>query len=179
MSDVEVGKLISVDEQRDAIHVAVAPVVASKVLWPGTHIGFVVEGDTQRVGVVATPIGIVDPFLKHRVSSEERFWMFLYPRTITSLRHGWTHPAFLPEIESAGSDPISKAWLRQYADRYDVSYAEMIEATRNYLKTGQYFSRGPTFEGENVPDEFWTHYERATGATVPDEDRRTFFSCSC
>ena len=59
-----IGKLHQESYERDAIHIAVIPVMASETLKPGQHIGFT-EGGYQ---VTATPlepyklIGIVDPF---------------------------------------------------------------------------------------------------------------------
>lgn len=38
------GKIITTPQQRDAIHVAVAPVVANSELKPGQRVGFVREG---------------------------------------------------------------------------------------------------------------------------------------
>jgi hypothetical protein len=82
------------DRRRDAVHVAVAPVTAAGRLVPGQHVGFVHAGDTERVGASENPLGIVDPFLREGVQQGQRFWLFLYPNTVTSLRHVWTHPAF-------------------------------------------------------------------------------------
>jgi hypothetical protein len=89
------GQLITDgDRRRDAIHIAVAPVTAAERLAPGRHVGLVGEGGTELVGPCDRPIGIVDPFLAEDVEPGQRFWLFLYPGTIVSLRHIWTHPAF-------------------------------------------------------------------------------------
>src|ERR1700731_2150845 len=38
------GKLVEGDQRRDAIHVAVAPVVAARRLCPGQHVGLLEDG---------------------------------------------------------------------------------------------------------------------------------------
>lgn len=82
------------DAAKDAIHIAIAPVVAAITLGVGEHVGFI-DGSCEKVSIrAAVHIGIVDPFLRTSVMAGERFWLFLYPGTITSLRHDWTHPAF-------------------------------------------------------------------------------------
>ena len=93
------GRLITDGgRRRDAVHVAVAPVTAAGRLAPGQHVGFVHPGDIEVVGAVEKPIGVVDPFLRADVQPGERFWLFLDPNTVTSLRHVWTHPAFAPRV---------------------------------------------------------------------------------
>jgi hypothetical protein len=82
------------DRRRDAIHIAVAPVTAVGRLRPGQHVGLVQEGNLELVGPGNRNIGVVDPFLTEEVEAGQRFWLFLYPGTITGLRHVWTHPAF-------------------------------------------------------------------------------------
>ena len=89
-----IGQLCGDDARRDAIHFAVAPVEAGMDLRPGDHVGLT-DGRASRG---AKAIGIVDPFLKGEVKEGQRFWLFLYPNTITSLRHVWTHPAFTPRL---------------------------------------------------------------------------------
>ena len=89
-----IGQLLDDTAKRDAIHVAIAPVVAAHDLAPGQRVGFVKAGNCELVGTGAASIGIIDPFLRDVVREGERCWLFLYPNTVTSLRHEWTHPLF-------------------------------------------------------------------------------------
>ncbi len=91
-----VGKLIPQGEDalRDAIHLAVAPVLAAEYLRPGQRV-VLVGGRAQGVSDGDPAVGVVDPFLTVAVREGQRFWLFLYPGTVTSLRHVWTHPAFM------------------------------------------------------------------------------------
>lgn len=86
------GMLHTQQEHRDAIHLGVEAVVAGDDLRPGQHIGFMDDG---RVSFrAAKKIGIVDPFLQRPLNEGDRFWLIVYPRQITSLRHVWEHPDF-------------------------------------------------------------------------------------
>lgn len=90
------GTIIDHTQKRDAIHLAVLPVVAKgKPLYPGDHVKLV-NGEAYWTEV-GQGTGIVDPFLTTVVAPGQHFWMVVYPRTITSLRHVWDHPAFPAE----------------------------------------------------------------------------------
>ncbi len=91
------------DARRDAVHVAVAPMVARHVLEPGDAVAIHESG--QAISPInvdddpwgrprANAVGIVDPFLTETVHSGQRFWLFLFPGTVTGMRHQWTHHAF-------------------------------------------------------------------------------------
>lgn len=99
------GQIIEDTAERDAIHIAIAPVVAAGRVYPGQHVALLGNGP-QVAAVLPTdpnrPIGIVDPFLTHPVEAGTKFYLFLYPQTVTGLRHEWTHPAF-----DAAPDKIS------------------------------------------------------------------------
>lgn len=181
MSDkVQVGKLITDDAFRDAVHVAIAPVVAVEPMNPGQAIGFVTDGDTEHVGVVARTVGIVDPYLKQQIKKGDRFYMWLFPNTVTSLRHQWTHPAFpMAEAVNVQAKAEAVAWISHFADNNGLSYDELIEAAERWVQYEDYLCEGGRYEGCYVPDEFWNHYEHATGKIVPNSKRDSFFSCSC
>lgn len=168
------GTKIGPGEKRDAIHLAVIPMLAHVTLQPGQHVD--ANGYPTQPG---KGIGIVDPFVLEPVLPGERFWLVIYPRMITSLRHVWTHPAFAPEEQGAPVMLPSEIWLREYASRIDVSFDALMEGAANWLRHGDQLVGGSELEGVSTSPEFWTHYSIVSGRNVPDERRRNFFSCSC
>ena|ERR1700682_4866105 len=179
------GTIISENEKRDAIHLGVEPVVAGQTLHPGEHIGLNNEGlAVNRQGVKL--LGIVDPFLLEEVTRGQRFWLVVYPRQITSLRHVWTHPDFpeskdLVEASNVPDVETSEKWLHQFIDNADCpSYNTVIEKA---LNNDSWDSDYLHFDGEDahgeIPPEFWTHLEIVTGSKIPQESRANYFSCSC
>jgi hypothetical protein len=187
------GKIISVNEKRDAIHLAVEPVRAASVLFPGQDVGFIEPG---VAGVTADPVGIVDPFLNAPVQKDQMFWLVVYPRQITSLRHVWEHPKF-PESQdlNSGAKTVSPKEQHQQQHSWDyvhslagdlgVSAADLINHAKIYVQSledgeyGEYWVDGGMFEGKTIPDEFWPHFTLITGIEVPEEHQQTFLSCSC
>lgn len=174
------GAIIDETAGRDAIHLAVEPVIAAHTLRPGDHVGLLSGG---KAGASETPVGIVDPFLGRTVQPGERFWLVVYPRQITSLRHVWTHPAFGDAVEPAAKpvdDPAadSKKWLENFAESVDVTYSQLMRSAERWVDCGDYTVFDYDYH-EDIPDEFWSHYERVTGTEVAEDDRGSFFTCSC
>lgn len=93
------GETPAQDARRDAVHVAVAPVIAGESLKPGQHVGMI-YGKAISGPVVGGTIGVVDPFLETDIECGQQFWLFLYPNSVTSLRHVWSHPSFTARIPS-------------------------------------------------------------------------------
>ena len=183
---IPLGKLATEDAGRDAIHIAVAPVVAAQILSPGEHVG--INGEGQAVSSM-NGIGIVDPYLMRAVKPGERFYLCLYPNTITSLRHHWVHPAFkeeAPPTKAAFDKGESEAWLRDYAVNFksypdycndkEEAYQELLRD----LREGHLCSVGSGMYGlSELPDsdELKRHAEIVLGITI--NWGNFTFSCSC
>jgi hypothetical protein len=194
------GTIIGPNEKRDAIHLAVIPAVAGANLKRGAdvrldHEGLAVnayeEDETEA-------IGIVDPFLPRNereygadVKPGQRFWLVIYPRKITSLRHVWSHPAF-PE-EATDQKPLvsqqtiedfqrleSKQWLESFAQRlfsYEPDHGSRLEVLLACAESGGFGTDIEYGEGCKPDAEFWMHFERYTGRKVID--RPDWFRCAC
>ncbi len=189
--EAKLGELITEpgeQNQRDAVHIAVVPVMARNNLEPGSHVGVTPDGKTAGTpgGLFSDAVGIVDPFLPKRVQSGESFWLFLYQGQVTTLRHEWTHPAF-PAVarQEQGNKSVSEAWLRQYALRVNPYYED--EPERAYavlmegLTSGQLVYHGidmHSFGELKDADELQRHASVVLGRPVNWGDFE-YFSCTC
>jgi hypothetical protein len=190
------GTIIGSGEKRDAIHIAVEPAQAVHTLHPGDHVGRHNDGGIDGYGFSDQPLGIVDPFLEGEVKAGEWFWLLVYPRQITSLRHVWEHPSFAAERNvsplRAGwkvTPAESELWLRHFCETSDCpgfeSVMRAIEGDHDDREDGYYNTSldeealhfgGSDAHGE-IPPEFWDHYKNFTGKEP--RARAKYFSCSC
>ena len=183
-----IGTIIDESKERDAIHVAVIPAQAGQALEPGWRVRL--EGK-KAYSDSTDPIGIVDPFLRGVIVEGEWFWLCLMPRTITSLRHVWTHPGITGEAQNSLSVAASEEWLVNWCSMNDCpDWATLKQGFEGTLHTDGYYR----FEYEDygdgydyihvgayhghaaIPDEFWAHVENVIGKKVP---RAKYFTCSC
>ncbi|MFL9943681.1 hypothetical protein [Paraburkholderia graminis] len=179
------GTIISENEKRDAIHLAVEPVIAGVTLYAGQHIKLI-DGKAYTASREEC-LGIVDPFVEQTIREGERFWLVVYPRQITSLRHVWEHPSFpaSPDVTLAPRYSESEQWIRDFADNMSLRYDVLMDGAREWVDSkkrgswGEYLCFGGLLEGESVPEEFWPHYEAVTGEKVEEDHRGSFFTCSC
>ncbi len=188
------GTIIDESGARDAIHLAVEPVIDDCKLYPGQDVGINERGSYSYINIKKT-VGIVDPFLKEPVHAGERFWLIVYPRQITSLRHVWAHPDFDKEPEETKvlelkndveSDfHAAQKWIQDFAAGIPLDYNTLMEGADDWVGSqkkgswGEYLSFGSLLDGESVPDEFWDHYEKVRNVKVEECHRGSFFSCSC
>lgn len=173
------GNIISEGAGRDAIHLAVEPVEAGEYLSAGDHIGFLDGKASSRAN---KKLGIVDPFITGSIQPGQKFWLIVYPRQITSLRHVWEHPDFVdkqPVEEGLSEIDKSKAWIKNFADRIRQHPDSLMDAAERWAESEDYtYDNSESYKEhwEEFP-EFWRHYEIVTGKTA--EDKSSFFTCSC
>ncbi len=177
------GFIIGEGEKRDAIHLAVEPMVAGQMFQAGDHVR--IEGGRAYRAAIGEGVGIVDPFLPTHVEPGDRFWLVVYPRRITSLRHVWEHPDFPGKAETDAPAKTDKAqseqWLRDFCAKadcpgYEAVMAQVLSPIEQWDDEYLHFN-GRDAHGE-IPDEFWTHAEVVTGQKF-DHWRPKHFSCSC
>lgn len=170
------------DGGRDAIHLAVEPVIAGETLYPGQHIGLL---NGKATGKGTKLVGIVDPFISGKVFEGDKFWLIVYPRQITSLRHVWEHPDFEKELPlPLKTIDASIKWMTEWAKIHMSSdyygYGDNLtdeKAYANAIDAGHNKHLGP-YEGadEYIDNEWWNHWENITGCKG---SRDSYFSCSC
>lgn len=175
MSNPQVGQILYGNPQRDAIHIAICPAVAKSTLQPGERIS--IENLNGTIfAYPSTPKkdgdGIVDPFLRYEVKSGNKFYIFLHPDTIRSLRHDWICPKFEDQTKS-------KVYMIHVARDIQWDYDQLMSAAAHWVANKEYaYENNELYKDIGIDwDDFWNHYEILTGHTP--EDRSGFFTCSC
>jgi hypothetical protein len=168
---------------RDAAHIAVAPIKSgASRLSAGDHVKLAADGRAITTAGEDT-IGIVDPYLHTIVHENDTFWLFLYPGTITNLRHSWSHPAFAEEVAGMNGvhvPPLEavaemKALLREWG--MYRSYDNVMLDADVWVKAG----RETESDEENIqePAKFWDLYEKIRGVKLSERQKESYVYVCC
>lgn len=179
MSNINpLGKVPRITAQKDAVHIAILPAIAGEILAPGQFVK--INEYNKAVFSYQDSIGVVDPFLRHAILEGNRVYILLHPNTITSLRHDWTTAKPLPTLHVPTTEE-AKDWVAEYAQTSDIGldYSSLMKAADDFLNYCDYLCEGDRWEGVYLSEDFWDYYEIITGRNVPEDDRGSFFSCSC
>lgn len=180
---VVLGKTIDTIALRDAVHIAVLPVTAGEDMWRGQSVR-IIDPNASEIVVHSGPpsIGIIDPFLTGNVMRGQRVWLLLYPNTITSIRHDWTHPVF----GRTGAVKAAEEWMREFAEQANLSYRDVMQAGRYSLADDSYFvQRGETFARDLMGDPatriaYWKNFGILTGTAITEkQEEHPVFTCAC
>lgn len=195
---LEVLGMVITDKKvgRDAVHLACFPAKTfDSLTGPGAHVGLLEDG---RISVFAAkPIGIVDPFLPGLVVAGQEVLVLVYPRTIESLRHVWSHPDIPEENTSVlvqtgvSMPPLKAPTVEDLIGRLDFVGRQL-----EWPLTGkQLFEHmdgepyhvvyGDDASGEiKIPGDCWDMYTVIFGMPAANDPREPgnnglYFSCSC
>ncbi len=206
MDKTKLGESPEEHQGRDAVHIAVMPVTAAHNMRPGAHVGLDKNGEASEA---ASPlIGIIDPYfgtgmldmlrqlgVDTAIAKGARHWLLLYPNTITSLSHVWSHPVV--DDVAPKSEPValgkaaSVAWLEGYVARtcpyyMPGEYHDQPTLHDAYLLFMQRVAEGEIFHsGSDLhsagdlddPEELFGHLSVVLGRKVGVDDFS--YSCSC
>lgn len=176
MSDVKLGEQPNEGQERDAIHVAVAPYKASEMLRPGQRVGIISEG---VAGPCTDVMGIVDPYLTDVVPKGQLFWLCLLPGLVSGMRHHWVVEGISNGLVDGISKEEAKAWLKEQLDPLGVDFDELVY--------GDHVQGGYTMSYKNeeaqdhwyeIQDDYWKYREIFIGTKV-EEGMKGGFSCLC
>lgn len=189
MNNLKIGQLITEPQTKDAIHMAIAPVTVAHMTLPGRHVGLDKDGKASEY--VDPYIGIIDPFLSCSLEAGKQCWLFLYPGSITGLRHEWSHPAFsatdvnpivdYSKISDTDHKAKSQEWVKEHAAEIGMTPDQMMQNAEGWIEYDEHtvqHGREDWRDGFKAT-EFWHHYEIVTGKVVPEEKKRSFYCCTC
>ncbi len=194
-NEAKLGTIPKVTEGRDAVHVAIVPVCAHQTLHRGTPVRINSQNRAESCAV-KDAVGVVDPFRSEGlVNPDEWFWLCLYPKTISGLRHVWDHPCFpkadaAPDVKLADlpstSVAASQQWISDYVEKHcsywenepDGGYSEFIRYVKDERWIYYYGSDCHSLSDVNDADELFRHLSVVLGRRI-DADYFSAFTCSC
>jgi len=178
------GKLVRTkDSERDAIHIAIISVTADCTLKPGVDVAVIARNDDFFATIEGYTVGIVDPFLKQDVKKGERFHVLLYPNTVTSLKHSWTHPSIkdIPKPESKDIQR-AKAYLEEFASSNRISYQELLDILYEANDEG-YYNCGSAEDLQDSlncdKENLLFYYSIVSGKQLNRDKDDVWFGCAC
>jgi hypothetical protein len=200
------GTIIGPNEKRDAIHLAVIPVECGEAwIEPGADVKLEDGVAVKCARIDPDALGIVDPFLNNHAHKGQHFWLVIYPRVITSLRHVWTHPQIPDTSEVSNAvDSLrrlkrnqevfsSEQWLLNWCKQNgEISYNDLLEVARTgevqKPDDDEYYGQRWSLEDyalmsygqdayASIPPELWDHVKNVIGQEPVA--RPDSMGCSC
>lgn len=191
-NEAKLGTIPGGNEGRDAVHVAIIPVQAAQLLTPGLYVKLNAENKAEPS--TSEAVGIVDPFLGVGcLNKDEWFWLCLFPKSVTSLRHVWEHPAFpltnaVPTSTSPRADEKakSKEWITNYVrshcpyweSKMDYGYSEFIDRVKENREIFYYGSDCHSLSDVEDANELFYHLSVVLGIRI-NAEYFEWFNCSC
>lgn len=167
MSQQLIGRKPEAAGLRDADHVCMVSLTATRVLSPGERIvvtnGLTCLDDDGSL--------VVDPF-GGPVSRGELFWAMVDPKAIKSVAHVWEARNGATDFASQTAEQVAPAtvpnkYIKKYADDIGVTYEQLMSAAKHYVHEGERLNY-PGKLSIDVTDkvywsDFWYEWANETG----------------
>lgn len=197
---IDIGQLVTSSQQRDAIHIAIIPIMAGEAMNPGTRVTLNKAGQAIDAGDCNAGIGVVSPFLLAPVQPGDVFWLLLNPGTIRTLRHEWSSDVFPLEPVVAIEDgymrvshrevEASATWLRKFAEdnfnegreTAEAYYNDMVSSFERAGEEAVFLQVHGSSRSRELQEDFselQRHLENVIGKRLPRNRDNTFFTCWC
>lgn len=149
---------------KDAVHVAIVAVRASKPIQPGTRCGL---NNDREAEPQANGPGIADPFLKKTIQTGQVFWLVLCQNEVPNVVHLWEHPTL---DFSPPDKPVRRnATIECFAKDFGVTYEQLMDAAEKVVATGCAVDYPGTLSLEQVDGvnadlyDFWYEWAEEAG----------------
>ena len=194
-NEAKLGTIPTGIEGRDAVHIAIVPVKAAKLLYTGWAVTLNKDGEAEPIHPQFA-VGVVDPFgPDSQVHAGQWFWLCLYPKTTTGLRHVWEHPAFKTNADTAEAcgpgqkgqqGPESMKWLEAYVREHcgydeglpDGGLSKFLRSVEHDCEIFYHGSDCHSLEDVDDRDELFRHLSVVLGRRI-DAGYFKGFNCSC
>lgn len=192
-NETKLGTKPNGNEGKDAVHIAIIPIRAAERVFSGMEVFINKDGEANRCLSNEMAVGIVDPFLNKKDDMVEKgsyFWLCLFPKTVTSLRHEWEHPLFPSNFsKNKNSDldiAISEKWLQDYVsencpqweDKEDKGLSLFLDFVENERWIYYCGKDCHSFKEVIEPDLLFYHLSIVLGKKI-DYSYFESFTCSC
>lgn len=171
---------------RDAVHVAIIPVIAGESLYAGAYFKLAYGSTTSALMCgygQQDAIGVIDPFLGNMVHIKkgDKCWGMLFPDSVTGMRHHWKHTT-IDNVEKPKDE--HELWIRRFCDEWNFDYNELIANATSTDDWRYVVARGKDLHSARElggdEDLFWEHLEALTDRKFDREHREEMgWSCSC
>jgi hypothetical protein len=110
------------------------------------------------------------------VGEGQRCWVFLYPQTITGIRHHWRHPFFQ---DQDAHPTVDREWITAFAARWKYSFDEFMEGAHEYIEDNHQLDDkwNQLYVPKEDWNEFWAHFYKLTGLSIGDKDKEFVYCC--
>lgn len=187
-SSPPIGQILTEEQiTRDAIHIAVFSATSTEKVYPNEDVGIVGHEHGTDLYFVSSSTekgfcGKVDPFLRNPVLPGKIFLVFLYPNTITGMKHIYSHPHLDNWDESVDTEmKKAKDYLMRAVgslgfNSYDELRDWVGDIFQGYDEDCLHTDSGSEWMNENS-EEFWKNYEMVYGSRPREVPK--YYRCAC